>query len=93
MGNRDQQAQYRKARLEPGDPVHVVNGRVRDSTDSWGAGVTATVGAQTDSGVTISRGTEASVARKHHVQFATGTVLGAALLVLGRHAGGVVTLV
>ena len=91
--NGDQQAQYREARLEPGDSVHVANGRVGGTTDGRGAGVTALVGAQTDSGFTISQGTESSVVRKHHVRFATGTVIGAALLALGLHAAGVVTLV
>jgi hypothetical protein len=92
--NEDQQVQYREARLEPGDSVHVANGRVESAPDGWGTGVSATVGTpETDENFMISEGTESSVIWKHLVQFATGTVVGGALLALGLHAAGVVTLV
>jgi hypothetical protein len=90
----DQQVQYREAKLVPGDPVHVVNGRVESAPDDWGTGVSATVTEpKSDDGFTISEGTESSVIRKHVVQFVTGSVVGTVLLALGLHAAGVVTLV
>jgi len=90
----DQQVQYSEERLVPGDSVHVANGHVERAPDGWGTGVSATVGApDAGGGFTIREGSESSVVRKHLVQFATGTVVGLALLALGLHAAGLVTLV
>jgi len=89
-----QQVQYREAKLVPGNDVHVAGGEVERAPDSWGTGVSATVGAPSSGdGFIISEGTESSVIRDHVVQFVTGSVVGVALLAVGLHAVGVITLV
>jgi hypothetical protein len=86
----DDHVQYREARLEPGDPVHVAGAGAERVPDEWGSGVAATVGdAGADGGFRISRGSESDVVRRNAIQFTTGTVIGLGLLALGLHAAGV----
>jgi len=76
--------QYREARLEPGDSVHVTGGVVENVPDDWGSEHSATVGAAaSDERYLISEGTETDVVRTHLVKFSTGFVVGLALLGLG----------
>ncbi|WP_135821184.1 hypothetical protein [Halostella litorea] len=82
--------QYREARLEPGDAVHVAGATVESVPEEWGSGVAATVGdGGTDEGFSVSRGSESDVVRRNAVQFTTGVVIGLALLALGLHTAGV----
>lgn len=82
--------QYREARLEPGDPVHVAGAAVESVPDEWGSEVAATVGdAGADERFMISRGTESAVVRRNLTQFVTGVAVGGVLLALGLYVAGV----
>lgn len=83
---KDDSAKYREARLEPGEQVHVADATVEDRPEAWGSAVDATVGASTEGHYMISEGTESSVIRKHFVGFASGVVVGVAILAIGLRA-------
>jgi hypothetical protein len=53
--------------------------------------VAATVAAPDEDDFLISEGTKPEVVRKHAVQFVTGAAVGLALLALGLHVTGVVS--
>lgn len=82
--------QYREARLEPGDGVHVADGAVESVPEEWGSGISATVGSSgTGEQLRISEGSESTVVRTNVVQFVTGVVIGLVLFGLGLHALGI----
>lgn len=86
----EDRVQYREARLEPGDAVHVAGGTVESEPEEWGSGITATIGAsETADRFLISEGTESTVVREHLIQFATGVTVGLTLFGLGLHASGI----